>query len=72
MFVETSKAYYKYIIDVETRCIADLRMNPFDLYKNMTLIDFEVYVQRVYSLIEQKAREQEEALSKRKGQLFPH
>ncbi len=43
MIIELFKALYKIILDIETDIFIMYKVNPFELFSNMTLSDFDIY-----------------------------
>lgn len=57
MFSEVCKLTYQYIMNTETTIMIEFKINPFELFQNISLADFEAYVNGIKERIEAKDKQ---------------
>lgn len=60
MYKELSQMLYGYIIECEMFLLRTYKVNPFEIMKNMSLIDLDVYMKN----IEEKEKKEQESIKK--------
>jgi hypothetical protein len=53
IIVEIFKTLYKTILDIETDIFILYKINPFELFSNMTLSDFNIYTEILINKIKE-------------------
>lgn len=61
MFQEIANMLYGYIIQAEMLFLRYYKVNPFEIMKNITLIDLQVYIKQ----IEEKEKKDQESFKKK-------
>ena len=47
-----SKSIYRYILQVEVAFLMNYKVNPFDLFGNLSVLDLQTYVNNIESQLE--------------------
>ena len=56
IFKELAKSTYNYIIEIELVFLRRYKIDPFQLFSKMTLLDFESYIARIEGQIKEEEK----------------
>lgn len=59
IFQETSKAVYKFIIDTEVTFLTEYKVNPFQMFGDLALMDMFNYMQGMQQRLEAKEKQKQ-------------
>lgn len=57
IFDAVAKGMYNQIIEIELQFLMRYKLNPFELFSNMTLLDLESYMTRLSMKIEEEEKD---------------
>lgn len=57
IFEAVSKGMYNQIIEIELQFLMKYKLNPFELFANMTLLDLESYMSRLATKLEEEEKD---------------
>lgn len=57
IFEAVSKGMYNQIIEIELQFLMRYKLNPFELFSNMTLLDLESYMTRLSMKLEEEEKD---------------
>lgn len=57
IFEAVSKGMYNRIIEIELQFLMRYKLNPFELFSNMTLLDLESYMTRLSMKLEEEEKD---------------
>lgn len=57
IFEAVSKGMYNQIIEIELQFLLRYKLNPFELFSNMTLLDLESYMTRLSMKLEEEEKD---------------
>lgn len=57
IFEAVSKGMYNQIIEIELQFLMKYKLNPFELFANMTLLDLESYMSRLAMKLEEEEKD---------------
>ena len=52
-----SKSIYRYILQVEVAFLMNYKVNPFDLFGNLSVLDLQTYVNNIESQLEAEQKD---------------
>lgn len=66
MYESFSKIIYSQIIDIETTLFVEFKINPFDLLRNMSILDFQSFMTQISKKFEKQAESRKNSTSNNK------